>query len=146
MAEEGQSILTITDLLMGAAHADGTRGGEEVQMVRDLLKELLDKKELPEAVEKRIAVFAPKSFSLDTSAKAFAAAEPTKKRKLLELVAAVRDADEEVDLAEDEYLVSLALAMGMKKSEYADLTLDYEIEDLRAHLGQLSLPPPTPKK
>jgi uncharacterized tellurite resistance protein B-like protein len=144
---EGQSILTITDLLLGAVYADGTRSGEEVQTVRDLLKELLDAKQLPENIEKRIQVFEPGDFDMAESAREFAKSEPKRKRKLLELVAAVRDADEEVDFAEDEYLVSLAKALGMKESEYSDLTLDYEIEDLRGHLAELkSLPPSPPKK
>ena len=59
----------------------------------------------------------------------------------------MRDADEEVDVAEDEYLVSLAQALGMDKKDYEDLTLDYEIEDLRDHLASLrSIPPAPPKK
>lgn len=140
----GQSILTITDLLLGAVYADGERSGEEIQTVRDLLKELLDSKELPESIEKRIAVFEPGDFDMKEAAAAFVKNESVKKRKLLELVAAVRDANEEVDVAEDEYIVALAKALGMKESEYSDLTLDYEIEDLRAHLGSLRSMPPAP--
>lgn len=147
MSNAGQSILTITDLLLGAVYADGEKGGEEVQTVRDLLKELLDAKELPEAIEKRIQIFTPDDFDLKETAEAFVKTEPVKKRKLLELVAAVRDADEELDVAEDEYLVDLAKALGMKEAEYSDLTLDYEIEDLREHLANLrSMPPAPPKK
>lgn len=147
MSETSESILTITDLLLGAVYADGERSGDEVQTVRDLLRELLDAKELPESLDARISHFEPGDFSLDESAAAFASAEPERKRRVLELVAAVRDADGEVDVAEDEYLVSLAKALGMKEAEYADLTLDYEIEDLRDHLANLrSLPPPVPEK
>ena len=147
MSETSESILTITDLLLGAVYADGERSGDEVQTVRDLLRELLDAKDLPESLDARISHFDPADFSLEETAGTFAAAEPERKRRLLELVAAVRDADGEVDVSEDEYLVSLAKALGMKASEYADLTLDYEIEDLREHLQNLrSLPPPVPKK
>lgn len=146
MSNAGQSILTITDLLLGAVYADGERGGDEVQTVRDLLKELLDAKELPEAIEKRIQVFAPGDFDLAETAAAFEETEPLKKRKLLELVAAVRDADDEHDVAEDEYIVDLAKALGMAKAEYSDLTLDYEIEDLRGHLANLRSMPPAPPK
>lgn len=146
MSENGQSILTITDLLLGAVYADGERTGEEIQTVRDLLKELLDSKELPESIEKRITIFEPGDFSLEESAAELKGAEPLRKRKLLELVAAVRDADDEHSIAEDEYIVSLAKALGMKESEYSDLTLDFEIEDLREHLGALkSMPPALPK-
>lgn len=146
MSERDQSILTITDLLLGAVYADGERTGEEIQTVRDLLKELLDTKELPESIDKRIAIFEPGDFSLEECAASFKANEAVGKRKLLELVAAVRDADDEHSVAEDEYIVALAGALGMKESEYSDLTLDFEIEDLREHLGALrSVPPPIPK-
>jgi hypothetical protein len=68
------------------------------------------------------------------------------KRKLLELVASVRDADDEVDLAEDEYLVALAKALGMQKAEYSDLALEYEVETLRENLGALASVPPAPPR
>jgi uncharacterized tellurite resistance protein B-like protein len=146
MSETDQSILTITDLLLGAVYADGERTGEEIQTVRDLLKELLDAKELPEAIDKRIAIFEPGDFSLEECASSFATNGAVGKRKLLELVAAVRDADDEHSVAEDDYIVALANALGMKPSEYSDLTLDVEIEDLREHLGSIrSVPPPLPK-
>ncbi|AKF09984.1 TerB family tellurite resistance protein [Sandaracinus amylolyticus] len=146
MSETSQSILVITDLLLGAVHADGSKSGEEIHVVRDLLKELLDQRDLPESIEKRIELFEPGDFSLAECAATFASAEPERKRRLLELVAAVRDADEEVDVAEDEYLVSLAKALGMKEAEYSDLTLDYEIEDLREHLSTLRSVKPPPLK
>lgn len=145
-APVGQSIQVITDLLLGAVYADGVGDGSEVMTVRDLLKELLDAKQLPEELEKRIASFDHESFDVNKTAAQLGADAPIKKRKLLELVAAVRDADEEIDLAEDDYIVSLAKALGMQKSEYHDLTVDYEIEELRAHLGELrSIPPPIKK-
>ena len=144
MAEAG--LLVVTDILLGAAHADGTSDGTEVMAVRDLLKELHGGKELPEAVEKRIAVFSPKKFVLEDAAEAFLRESKLEKRKLLELVCTVRDADEEIDFAEDEYVKKLGAALGMKSSEYADLTLDYEIEDVAAKLGTRSVPPAPPKK
>lgn len=147
MSETSESILTITDLLLGAVYADGEGSGEEVRTVRDLLRELLDTRELPEALDARIARFEPSGFSLEECAGAFTGAEPERKRRLLELVAAVRDADGELDISEDEYLVSLAKALGMEESEYSDLALDYEIEDLRANLASLrSIPPPVPSE
>ena len=58
----------------------------------------------------------------------------------------IRDADEEIDFAEDEYIKKLGAALGMKSSEYADLTLDYEMEDVASKLGTRSMPPAPPKK
>jgi uncharacterized tellurite resistance protein B-like protein len=146
MAEVEENILVITDLLLGAAHADGERSGEETQTVRDLLRELLDQKELSAEVEAHIEAFSPDGFVMKTSAATFVEAEASLKRKLLELVAAVRDADGELDVAEDDYLIALGRALKMDAAEFADLTLDYEIEELREHLGHLrSIPPPIPK-
>ena len=144
MAEAG--LLVVTDILLGAAHADGTSDGSEVMAVRDLLKELHGGKALPEALEKRITSFSPKTFVLEESAEAFLKNGTLEKRKLLELCCTIRDADEEIDFAEDEYIKQLGAALGMKSSEYADLTLDYEMEEVAEKLGTKSMPPKTPPK
>ncbi len=141
MAEAG--LLVVTDILLGAAHADGSSDGTEVMAVRDLLKELHGGKELPEPLEQRITGFSPADFVLEESAEAFLKESKLEKRKLLELCCTIRDADEEIDFAEDEYIKKLGAALGMKSSEYADLTLDYEIEEVAA---KLSIPPKTPPK
>ena len=138
-------LLVVTDILLGAAHADGTSDGTEVIAVRDLLKELHGGKALPADIESRITGFDPKKFKLDASAAEFNKTSKLEKRKLLELCCTIRDADEEIDFAEDEYIKSLGTALGMKASEFADLTLDYEVEEVAAKLGT-SLPPKPPSK
>lgn len=141
------ALLVVTDILLGAAHADGTTDGTEVIAVRDLLKELHGGKGLlPDDVEKHINGFDAKKFDLAAAAKAFLEKGKLEKRKLLELCCTIRDADGEIDFAEDDYIKNLGKALGMKAEEYKDLTVDYEIEDVRAKLGTASLPPPTPKK
>lgn len=127
MGTVSSRIGVITNLLLGAAHADGTFEGREESVVRNLLKELLDGKELPAEVDGLIKSFDPKKFDLSATAKDFASDPPIQRRKLLELAAAVRDADEEIDLGEDDYLHALGDALGMKASEYADLTLEIEV-------------------
>ena len=98
-------------------------------------------------VDARIKSFDSEAFNLEASARDFASDPPIQKRKLLELVAAVRDADDEIDLAEDDYLRNLGLALGMKPAEFADLTLEIEVEDLKENFASLrSVPPPPPKK
>ena len=133
-------IMVITDLLLGAVYADHKLKGVEEQTVRKLLSELLGGGALPDDVDGRIKTFPAQTFDLSATAADFASDPPIKKRKLLELVAAVRDADEEIDLGEDEYMVKLATALGMKKDEYADLTLDYEVDDLRSSFDELRKP------
>ncbi len=99
---------------------------------------------LPAEVDARIKTFPANSFDVGATARDFAADPPIQKRRLLELVAAVRDADDEIALAEDDYLRSVAQALGMKHEEYADLALDYEVEELRTSLETLRKPPPVP--
>lgn len=137
------NLLVVADLLLGAAYADGTGDGTEILAVRDLLREIVGDK-LPEDLEKRVADFSPEKFDVDASAKAFLTSPKITPRKLVELIASVRDADEEIDLAEDEYLRKVGKAVGLKDADYADLAVDFEMEDLRAAF--VSKPPPPPKK
>ena len=137
-------LLVVTDILLGAANADGTSDGTEVMAVRDLLKELHGGKDLPADIEARITGFDAKKFSVEKSAAEFLKTSKLDKRKLLELCCTIRDADEEHDFAEDEYIKSVGKALGMKADEYKDLTLDYEMEDVAATLGTKSMPPKPP--
>jgi uncharacterized tellurite resistance protein B-like protein len=130
MASVQDRIILLTDILLGAVHADDSQKGEEEDAVRRLLSQLLGGAALPDEVEERIRGFSAGSFDLQSAAADFSSDPPIQKRKLLELVAAVRDADEEIDMAEDQYMIDLAKALGMDASEYADLTLDYEFENL----------------
>ncbi len=144
MSELTDRIHIVTDLLMGAVHADGTLEGREEEAVRRLLTELLGGKSLPADVAARMKAFDPAGFDLAKSAAAFAGDPQARKRRLLELVAAVGDSDEVIDSAEDDYLVALAGHLGMKREDYADLAL--EIEELREALDDVRRPPPLPAK
>lgn len=142
MSEIPDRIYVVADLLMGAVHADGALEGSEEAAVRRLLGTLLGEPTLPAEVEARIKGFDPKGFDLARTASEFSGDAPDRKRRLLELVAAVHDADEVFDCAEDDYLKSLAGALGMKREEYADLT--FEIEELRDALNDVRKPSPPP--
>jgi hypothetical protein len=63
------------------------------------------------------------------------------KRYLLELIAAVHNADDVWDLDEDKYLREVAAALGMPERAYADLTI--EVIDLQ-EAGRSLMPPPLP--
>jgi hypothetical protein len=67
------------------------------------------------------------------------------KLKILELIVAVHDSDEVWDLHEDEYLRSVAEAMGLPKEKYKDMTLDFSIEEAGTVLKPPPLPPPRKK-
>ena len=137
--------LTITDLLLGAVYADDRLEGEEDAAVRRLLKDMVEADELPIEIEARIANFEPDEFDVEETAASFEAIELVTKRRLLELVAAVFDADGEVDFAEDDYMRALATALGMDESDWDDLVIEYEVEDIREVVDVIvSVPPPVP--
>jgi len=140
MAAIRDRIMVITDLLLGAAYSDQNLRGQEEDTVRKLLRELLDGEELPKEVDDRIKTFPAGTFDMKQAATDFTADPPIKKRKLLELVAAIHDADEELDLDEDAYLRDLAKALGMDEDEYKDLALHVEVEELRGSFEELREP------
>lgn len=135
-------ILSIADVLLGAAYADGVLAGEEEALVRRFLSELLSADVLPAPLEAHLAAFDPERFELAAAAALFADDPWELKRNLLELVAQIRDADGEIDFAEDEYLVSLGDALEVPREEFADLATGIEIEELRTAFTALTRPPP----
>jgi hypothetical protein len=111
------------------------------------MKEVVGGNSLPLEIEARIENFEAAKFDVAKAASKFAADPGVKKRKLLELVAAVFDADGEVDFAEDDYMRSLATALGMTEKEYGDLVIEYDVEDVGDIVDVLvSVPPPVPEK
>jgi len=142
------TVELIADLLMGAAYADQTFDGRERTTVRDLLAAWLSAEEVPAALDARLERFDPEAFSLEDTAARLGVADEKQARKVLELVAAVNEADDELDLDEDEYLKRLAAALGLAGAGSADLELEIlSVEELRADFEELSmaLPPPLPK-
>jgi uncharacterized tellurite resistance protein B-like protein len=134
----------LCDLLLGAAYADDHLHENEKDFVRAHLVALCGG-ELPPDLAARIDAFDRERFDLDRTVAAFAADSHEQKRAILELVAALHDTDEELDLAEDDYLRELARALGAEDA-LEGLALDYETEKLRASCESLRivLPPPVP--
>jgi len=138
-------IDVITDILLGAAYADSHLHDRERRTIRELLGKLLDGDELPDDVDARIESFDPDAFDVAARAAEFAGEDDDNKRKLLELVAAVHDADEEIDLDEDDYVRAVAEAIELDDSALSGLVLEYEVEQLQDGLRALrASPPPIP--
>jgi uncharacterized tellurite resistance protein B-like protein len=137
-------ILPLTKLLLGAAYADNELKDQERDEVRALLEELAG--ELPTEVELAIVSFDPKAFDLAAVAGEFAGDNEDDRKKLLFLVSAVIEADEEIDFSEDDYLRALAEALKLPKSALAGLTVDVETEDLKETFQQVRKGPPPPPK
>lgn len=137
----------ICDLLMGAAYADKEFKDREREEVREMLADLSGAK-LTAELEDRIKNFDAKAFDLTKTATAFKADTEDERRRLLFLVAAINDADEEIDFAEDEYLRSLAAALSLPASALQGMTIDVEVEELREDFQKVRKgpPPPPPSK
>lgn len=139
-------IVPLCDLLLGAAYADRELKDPEYDEVRELLTELSGAELTPE-IEQRIAAFDPAGFDLRATANAFLGDPPDDRRKLLFLVAAIHDADEEIDLAEDEYLCALCTALELPAEALAGLSLEVEVEELRQDFAKVRRgPPPVPAR
>ncbi len=137
-------ILPLCDLLLGAAHADKRFVAREREAVRRTLTDLTGAA-LTSDLEARILEFQPSRFDLATTAAELRGDPEEDRRRLLLLVAAIHDADDELDLAEDEYLRALAAALELPASALEGLTLDVQIEELREDLAKVrKLPPPPP--
>ena len=78
----------------------------------------------------RSSSFAPDKFDLKASAAAFKGDSEDDRKKLLYLVAAVNEADDEIDFAEDDYL--RALAQGARPAEGGARRSDRRDRDRRA--------------
>jgi len=136
-------IIPLCDLLLGAAHADEQFKDREREEVAGMLADLSGAK-LSKDLEQRIDNFDPKQFDLTRTAAEFKGDSPDDRRRLLFLVAAINDADEEVDFAEDEYLRALATALELPASALQGLTVDIEVEELRETFTKVRKGPPPP--
>lgn len=138
-------IAPLCDLLLGAAHADQQFQDRERDEVRNMLADLCGAKLAPE-LEHRIASFDPVRFDLGATAHAFRTDAPDDRRRLLFLVAALNDADEEVDFAEDAYLRALCSALELPVEALAGLTIDVEIDELHESFSRVRRGPPPPPR
>lgn len=135
-------ILPLCELLLGAAYADKELKDQEKDEVRSLLEGLGG--ELSTEVELKIAGFTPDSFDLEASAAPFKADSEDDRKKLLYLVAAVNEADDELDFAEDDYLRALAQTLGLPASALEGLTVEIETEELKQSFKAVRKGPPPP--
>jgi uncharacterized tellurite resistance protein B-like protein len=139
-------IVPLCDLLLGAAYADHELKDVEDDELRAMLADLSGA-ELTTELEAQIAGFDPAAFDLAATAAAFKHDSADDRRRLLFLVAAINDADDEIDLAEDDYLRALCAALELPGEALAGMTVDIEVEELREDFAKIRRgPPPVPGK
>lgn len=126
-----EHIDTFTDLLLGAAYADKRLEGRELQAIRALLERVVGESPLPDAQEARIKAFNPAKHDPQAAAATLTFLSDEDKRIVVDLVATVTEVDDEIDLAEDDYLRHVAMGLGMSEDEIATLTVQIiEVEQL----------------
>jgi uncharacterized tellurite resistance protein B-like protein len=136
-------IFPLCELLLGAAYADDELHPREKTEIRALLVELAGEQRIE--VEACIASFEPAQFDLSAIIGIFRDDSEQERQKLLFLVSTVIEADDEIDLAENEYLRALAKALALPSSALAGLAVDVEIEEIRETFNTVrrasSIPP-----
>jgi uncharacterized tellurite resistance protein B-like protein len=135
-------IFPLCELLLGAAYADGQLQSQETTEIRALLIELAG--ELRIEVEACIASFEPAKFQPSSVLGLFRDDSEEDRRRLLLLVSTVIEADDEIDLAESEYLREVAAGLGLPDSALEGLAVDIEIEEIKDTLEAVRKGPPSP--
>ena len=128
--DTGDRIFPLCELLLGAAYADKKLAPEEKTEIRALIVEMAGEPRIE--VEACIASFEPDKFTPSSVIGLFKNDSEDERRKLLRLVSTVIESDEQIDLAENDYLCELAAALGLPESALGGLTLDVEIEDVKS--------------
>ena len=122
-----KQIDVVADILMGAAHADGSVHEAEARTVRELLEEAVGAEHLPGHLIDRLLTFDPRRFDLDAACHSLRLAGESERRHVLELVAAICDADDIHDLSESASVSRVAKGIGAAPGEYEDLVVS-EVE------------------
>jgi uncharacterized tellurite resistance protein B-like protein len=131
----------VAQLLMGGAYADDHLDGAELEQVGTLLRRVTGQTELDPRLQSCLDSFDKDSFEIGEAASVLQGESMAAKRKVLELIVAVHEADDSWDFSEDDYVRQVGAALGLAASDYADLVVgDMAIESG----GFVVLPPPLP--
>lgn len=137
-------IFPLCELLLGAAYADDELHTTEKTEIRALLVELAG--ELRVEVEACIASFEPKTFDPRSVIGIFKDDPEDERVRLLRLISTVIEADDEIDLAENDYLRSVATALSLPSSALAGLLVDVQVEEIKDSFHAMrKSPPPIPR-
>ncbi len=135
----------LCELLMAAAYSDKEFHEREKDVIVKRLTDLSGEELSPE-LNATIEAFDRNGFDLEMTCAVFVNDPESEKRNLLELIAAVHDADEVYDFAEDDFLRSVAKALKLDDTALKGLAIDYKVEALSKKLTSVSTPPAVPKR
>jgi lipopolysaccharide/colanic/teichoic acid biosynthesis glycosyltransferase len=119
-----ESLLrALADVLLAAAHVDGTMCERERRTLTRLLVEIAGVEALPQWLDEHIRAFDARRFDLATAAGRLREIPLFQRRHIVELVRAVCDANNAYDLEEERFLIQLALALSLAQEDAADLVV-----------------------
>lgn len=133
-------IFPLCELLLGAAYSDRELHPRERTEIRALLVELAGERCVE--VEACIASFEPEKFTPSSVVGFFRDDPEEERRRLLLLVSTVIEADDQIDLAENDYLRELASLLGLPAAALEGLVLDVEIEEVKTTFEAVRARPP----
>jgi putative colanic acid biosysnthesis UDP-glucose lipid carrier transferase len=114
----------VAEALMAAVSADRPASEQESHVVRQVLCELLKVERLPDRLEDRLRSFDPTGVDIKTLANQLLESPVAGRHTLMELTAQVCQADGQIDLSEDRFVLALALALGLEPQEYGHIVYD----------------------
>ncbi len=139
-------LIPLCEILLGAAYADHELHDDERAGVDAMLVELAG--ERTAEVDACIASFDPHTFDVEASVAAFERDAEEDKRKVVLLASRIVEADGVIDLAENEYLSTLASLLKLPQEALDGVVFDVAIEEAQETFAAVrrahSLPPPLP--
>jgi lipopolysaccharide/colanic/teichoic acid biosynthesis glycosyltransferase/uncharacterized tellurite resistance protein B-like protein len=128
----------VAEALMAAAHsADNPAAHRETGIVRSVLCELLEVDTLPDRLEQRLRSFDPTGVDVKVLASQLMESSVAGRNTLMQLTAQVCQADGQLDLSEDRYILALALALGLEPEEYGKYVFDTPFRGIRRVVKRL---------
>src|SRR6185369_5672144 len=91
---------------------------------RQVMCDFLEVEQLPDRLEQHLHAFDPKEVDVKTLAEELLESPVAGRKTLMELTAQVVQADGQIDLGEDRYVLALALALGLEPQEYGHIVYD----------------------
>jgi lipopolysaccharide/colanic/teichoic acid biosynthesis glycosyltransferase len=115
------SFFPVAEALLAAAHSDKPPSSAEYETIERLLCELLGVQKLPARLQQRIDNFDPSVLDLKVLAEELARRPVVGRKSLIALTREVCDADDDLDLNEDRFMLALSLALSLEPEEVGHL-------------------------
>lgn len=117
-------IIRLTELLVGAAHADNEYHVFEQEKIKEIIMPFVHDRELAEEVARRMIDFDPVDFSIEEACAELDMTTAEERSAVFSMIVDVIEADDIHDFAESDYLVAVGEALGAAPEEYEHYTVE----------------------